>query len=100
MCMASCDSLCDSATSVKAILNDKVLDSAKTYTDVDALSSKVTVNPLVYNGSITRAISNISAGDMNLSGTISLATNQSLIDAKVCEITDADMNDLFGIGTE
>ena len=100
MCMAcSVDSL-DCATSVKAILNDKVVSGAKTYTDVDALSSKVTVNPLVYNGSVTRAISNISADDMNLSGTISLAANKSLIDAKVCEITDADVNDLFGIGTE
>ena len=108
-CMAACDSVItsDCATSVKAILNDKVVsagnnnivNAAKTYTDVDALVSKISVSPLVSRG-VTRAISNISADDMNLSGTISLAANQSLIDAKVCEITDADVNDLFGIGTE
>ena len=103
MCMASCDSLCDSATSVKAILNDKVLDSAKTYTDADTLSSKIDASPLVYNiynNSITRAISNISSDDMSLSGMITLAENNS-VDAKAYRsFTDEEVNDLFGIGTE
>lgn len=100
MCMAcSVDSL-DCATSVKAILDDKVVSNAKTYTDADSLSSKINVNPLVYKNSITRAISNISTDDINLSSVITLAENNS-VDAKAYRsFTDEEVNDLFGIGTE